>query len=302
MTQRKNKRRKSPQGRDWLANNYFLLGSAGFVLAVTLLASNFLSRDSQDRARVLRISGPVSVERSGGKIVPVAGMVLNNRDKLVTGEGAFVEVAYDEGLKDVVRVGSRSQVVLESAVIEKQTNIFLSQGDIILKLEKLEKGSTFKVRTPTAVAGVRGTSFGVSLRGKEAVILDFDSRIFVKGINRDFIENTDELLLNEGWKVRLAQFERPSRVERITDAERTVWLAWINEIDGLSPKAAGAASGFAAAPSAVYSAAWNLGIDGIWRQIAGLLAGLMTKTGTSVSVLAFFLYIALAVNMGKVFA
>ncbi|MBF0620158.1 MAG: FecR domain-containing protein, partial [Candidatus Omnitrophica bacterium] len=133
--------------------------------------------------------------------MPVVGMVLNPRDKIKTGPGAFIEVAYDDTLKDVIRIGGRSKAVLESAMIEKQTSIFLEQGNILLKLEKLEKGSTFKVRTPTAIAGVRGTSFGVRLRGKEAIISDYDSRIFVKGLTRNFVETDDELLLNQGWRV-----------------------------------------------------------------------------------------------------
>ena len=148
----------------WYSNNYLYVFATLIVLAAVFLASNFLTNESQDRASIVKFSGSVFIERAGSKMVPSAGMVLNAYDKITTNKGSSIEVTFDDGLKDIVKIGSNSHVVLESDAIQKQTSIFMDKGEILLKLEKLEKGSNFQVRTPTAVAGVRGTSFGVQLK------------------------------------------------------------------------------------------------------------------------------------------
>jgi len=286
-------------GRDkWYSNNYLYVLAGLVVLAAVFLASYFLSDQTQDRASIVRISGKVSIERAGSKLVPSNGMVLNSYDKITTAKGASIEVTFDDGLKDIVKIGGNSHVVLESDAIEKKTSIFMDRGEILLKLEKLEKGSNFQVRTPTAVAGVRGTSFGVQLKGKEAIISDYESKIYVKGLNQDFVENDDELLLNEGWKVRVKQFENPSRVERITDQERDVWLAWVNEVANTSVRASSVTQH--AESSSISSSTFFDVVQAILNCPAGLWS-LFLKLLSSASVMAFILYIALMVNIRKVF-
>ena len=281
---------------NWFSNSYLYVLAGLLVLAAVLFASNFLANESQDRASIVKIMGAVSIERAGTKLIPKAGMILNTLDKITTAKGASIEVTFDDGLKDIVKIGSNSHVVLESDAIQKQTSIFMDRGEILLKLEKLEKGSNFQVRTPTAVAGVRGTSFGVQLKGKEAIISDYESKIYVKGLNQDFVENDDELLLNQGWKVRVRQFENPSRVEKITDNESSRWLNWIDEVSGLSPRAAGSTL----KASSESSSTWldlSLQLFDCPKGFSGLLMTMLS----SVSVMAFLLYFALMVNLRKVF-
>lgn len=279
--------------RYWFAHKQRLFFGVWIALISILLSGNFLNKYSQDHARILRFSGAVSLERAGEKISLVIGTLLNAQDKITTGQDAFVEVAYDDMHKDVLRIGAESRVVLESAVIEKKTNIFMDRGQIILKLEKLEKGSTFKIRTPIAIAGVRGTSFGVKLIGDQAIITDYESKIFVKGLTEDFIEMKDELLLSDGWKVQVRRFEKPSQVERITPQEYAVWQAWLDEIACLSIPASTGNSFFC-------KLAFFQGE--IFRKYESFsLSKMMMKLTLSASFLAFILYLALVANLEKVF-
>ncbi|MBF0489276.1 MAG: FecR domain-containing protein [Candidatus Omnitrophica bacterium] len=286
-------------GRDWNFNNYFYLIAGLIVLVAVFLGVNFIFNQTQDRASIVRLSGEVSIERDGAKITPTVGMVLNVQDKITTSNGASEEVTCDEGLKDIVRIGCDFHVVIENDVIQKQTSIFMDKGEIMLKLEKLEKGSNFKVRTPVAVAGVRGTSFGVKLKGKEAVVTDFESRIYVKGLNENFIENDDELLLNEGWRVRLAQFEKPSRVELIPSQERAAWLAWVNDVATLSSISNTQNLNVSTSMLSTILASIQ---DILLNNCPRGLSAMVMKMVSSASVLAFMLYIALMVNLRKVFA
>lgn len=290
---RKRYRRKfeSPEPRSWFVKRNHLVIGVGLALAAVLLSGYFLDNNTRDRGRILRFQGSVSIERAQEKMEPLVGAVLSPQDKITTGENSFIEISYDDMHKDVLRIGGNSNVVMESAAIEKKTNIFMDKGEIVIKLEDLEKGSTFKIRTPIAVAGVRGTSFSVKIKGKEVLITDFESKIFVKGLTSDFLEMKDELLLSEGWKVGVKQFEKPSQVERIAPQEFDAWQAWLNEIAALPVDSAGNNS---------LSALASCG-QAVSAQHSMFMAGLVSKTTSSAPMLAFLLYTALAINVGRVF-
>jgi hypothetical protein len=117
-------------------------------------------------------------------------------------------------------------------------------------------------------------------------------------LDHNFIENDDELLLNEGWKVRVKQFENPSRVERISDKERAAWLAWVNEVAGASVRPTAKIRKLNSSPDS--SSVLSGFIQDILSCPGGLMA-LVMKMVSSVSVMAFILYIALMVNIRKVF-
>ncbi|OGW98153.1 MAG: hypothetical protein A2Z81_02195 [Omnitrophica WOR_2 bacterium GWA2_45_18] len=276
---------------DSLMERYSLFIRIGGALLAILLAVNFLYNDSPDHAHILRMSGAVLIERADEKITPKVGMFLNAQDKITTDDGSFVEVAYDDMRKDVMRIGANSRVVLESARIKKQTNLFMDKGEIMLKLNQLEKGSTFEVRTPVAIAGVRGTAFGVQFKGKQVVITDYESRIFVKGLTEDFVEMKDELLLDEGWKVQVAQFEKPSRVKRLTAEEHAAWQAWLNTVDSL-PRSE--------AVNNVYFVNLAHAWGALLQKPLTLLTTMIMNMTSSASILAFMLYAVLALGTHRI--
>lgn len=277
---------RSETASNWFLGHQSLVLMIGGALLSVLLAINFLCGDSPDRARVLRLSGAVSIERAGEALTPEVGMMLNAQDRIVTGEGAYVEVAYDDSLKNVIKINANSRIVFESSRIERLTGLFMDRGSVMVKLDGLEKGSTFKVRTPVAIAGVRGTAFGIQLNGREAVITDFESRIFVKGLTPDFMEMNDELLLSSGWKLRVAQFEAPSRVIRMTSREQDAWRSWVTSIERLSQANA-------------YGKVATLQETLLNRPLA-FLSAQVSRASLSVPALALLLYGVLALGTGKV--
>lgn len=218
-------------------NKLLILALSGLLLA-SLLVCGMLSFQSNDYAKIIRLHGDVSIVRDGEKLAATSYMVLNSRDKIVTASGSFVEVAYDDKMANVVRIGPSSRVVLESSMIAKNTELFMDKGRVMVKLNKMAKGSTFKIRTPVAISGVRGTGFGVAVDGDSAKITEYESAVYVKGITRSHEEMPGELVLEEGWKVLLNKFEAPTRVERLTDAEYLEWKDWAFQIWSLAQESA----------------------------------------------------------------
>lgn len=102
------------------------------------------------------LKGKVTVAAKGGKPAAVkAGASVPAGAQIETGKDAYALVALDDGSR--IKLRDKSSVTLAAAK-EGVTEVFLKLGSIFAKVKKKMKGE-FHVRTPTALAAVRGTEF-----------------------------------------------------------------------------------------------------------------------------------------------
>lgn len=91
------------------------------------------------------------------------GDIIKENDVIVTAEGAFCDIKIGES---IIRIKARSELsvsqLLKNGELEN-TILGLSSGSMLCKPKKLVKSENFLVKTPTAVAGVRGTQFAVEI-------------------------------------------------------------------------------------------------------------------------------------------
>lgn len=106
--------------------------------------------------------GQVEVRREGEESWHNAVMkeVLAEGDRIRTGEDGRVEITLDNG--NIVNLQANSELLLKTLRKDSKTgqyeNVMESEyGKIKAIVEKLGTKSTFKIKTPTAVCGVRGT-------------------------------------------------------------------------------------------------------------------------------------------------
>ncbi len=113
-------------------------------------------------AYILRDDNPTKIKmKIGDRILP--------NDVIITGKKSAVNIVLAN--RGIFKIKENSNVSLKNLVnIDDENNkatIKITAGKIIIGLQKLKKESTFEVETPTAVAGVRGTTFMVSVDKKE---------------------------------------------------------------------------------------------------------------------------------------
>ncbi len=137
--------------------------SQWYLMAALVLLAGILSADqSVQEAEVTDFSGNVQVLRKFAKTPVAAGQKLQASDYLVTGEGAAVQLRFGAG--NDVRLGEKSRLKISKLFggteAPKLGSLELLKGVVRCKLAKLN-GNEFEVRTPVAVAGVRGTDFVV---------------------------------------------------------------------------------------------------------------------------------------------
>jgi hypothetical protein len=114
----------------------------------------------------------VFVKCRGGKWMPAAdGMVILPGDEVKTASAGSVEVMLDGGKVGRVEVKEGSLFRIAKAESDpvtgdKATLLELAIGKILVKAESLRGNSRFEVKTPTALTGVRGTLFEVTVKEK----------------------------------------------------------------------------------------------------------------------------------------
>ncbi len=125
-----------------------------------------LLRQDQESVRVVATSGPAEHAFGAGLYTPLAvGMTLGEADQLRTGHDGFVTLELQDGSH--VSVSQDTTVTIsklrETALTESTDRVIqLKQGEVDNEVtHATRKDDRFQIRSPSVVAGVRGTRFRV---------------------------------------------------------------------------------------------------------------------------------------------
>lgn len=132
------------------------------------------------------------------------GAVLSRGAMVSTGPGAEVTVKW--GGNQAVKVYELSRIKIESLMADSdgttESEVALEQGRLMAKVGKLKtKDSSFAVRTPVALAGVRGTTFDCALdtTGSQMTVSVLEGDVFVAvGDIETLVTSGFETMINVG--------------------------------------------------------------------------------------------------------
>ncbi len=145
---------------------------AAVMLFASLVASPLRAQEEKWDARITSATGDVTVLSADGspEVSGEAGMPLEEGDRVVVAEGGSADVSLDGG--SLITVREKSDFKIEKTT-KGESSFFLSVGSLLAKIQKLGT-QRLLVRTPTAVAAVRGTEFGVEVEGENSHVGVFD--------------------------------------------------------------------------------------------------------------------------------
>lgn len=128
------------------------------ALAIIAAIASGCGREAVDEhATVSFMIGDVKINSVEAQI----GDIIKQNDDIITGDSSFCDIRIGES---IIRIKAQSSVkistLIKSGNIE-DTEIGLNSGKLLCKPKKLLKDENFLVKTPTAVAGVRGTQFAI---------------------------------------------------------------------------------------------------------------------------------------------
>ncbi len=146
------------------------LSVAGFAAAVLLFVIVLFYRfsgidEKQSRTICILAYGNVHLLRDGDRSPLHSGFTVRPGDTILTGAKSFADFLHGDAVR--VRVKEKTRFRLDSLHGDGK-GVFafsaeLGEGSSLLNFRKLSRGDSATVKTPTSVAGVRGTSFGVAV-------------------------------------------------------------------------------------------------------------------------------------------
>jgi hypothetical protein len=135
------------------------------------------SQASRSAGKVSRMIPAVNLQR-GAKVTPASSSTaVLWGDTLTTDRGGRARVALDDG--SILNVGSDSSIkVVSHDAAAQRTQVQLAYGRLRSSAVRLARaGSSFEVRTPTAVAGVVGTDFALFFENNISRLVVFEGKV-----------------------------------------------------------------------------------------------------------------------------
>jgi FecR protein len=150
------------------------------------------------------------------------GLRLQSGDKLQVGDDSYVELSFDEAEENVVRVDSNSHVML---ILKEDEKLELLKGRVFAAIDNLPSGLKFEIRTPTAVAGVRGTDWLTTVEGDLTRVEAISGEPYVKGFNEDGSLRSKAVVVKTGYGTTVKRFSAPHGLREISLTKIALWKA-----------------------------------------------------------------------------
>ena len=157
--------------------NIKTLLTAGVAVAALSTFSSLQAQDMQQGKGVVRkITGSAQYQTGGGVWMPISkGTELPPGSSIKTDKESIVDVYLGALNGPTLRVTGETTVAIdtltytgtgEDAVSETKLN--LQDGRILGSVRKLGQASKYEIKTPTGVAGIRGTDYDISTKKNAA--------------------------------------------------------------------------------------------------------------------------------------
>jgi hypothetical protein len=139
------------------------------LLAAALLVALSAAAAAQDRiGEITYLENDLTVVRNNRTLDPKSvdiGLEIQNLDLLKTGKTGYAEVTLESPQSATIKISPGTTFYLEQRVVGKgkQTSVGAITGSIAVKVQKLSANQQVQVASESALMGVRGTTFEVTL-------------------------------------------------------------------------------------------------------------------------------------------
>ncbi len=160
------------------------------VMAILLLMS--INSFAKPVGKILELSGDIDITsmKTGKRIIPEEGTVIDGNDKIRTGRKSFVSNVLNDGSKLFIREISVLYVQdIKLKLTDQPTRIQIITGKLRVIAAKTMKGNSVVVYTPTAIAGVRGTDFGIIATQLETRVVIFQGKVEVANKDKNILKS-----------------------------------------------------------------------------------------------------------------
>ena len=148
------------------------------------------------------------------------GMVLKEGAHIITGRASYAMIAFDRRHRNRIKIKENSEVVVK---LDGADKIELVDGVVFALLRGLDSGETFRVRTPAAVCGARGTAWRTATDGIFTFVGVFGSNVFVSGIKKDGSVKEKKYWVKNGYERKTKKFNDPGDEKKVPKDKLAKW-------------------------------------------------------------------------------
>ncbi len=186
-----------------------------FGLALVLIANISCKKETEKEFVMVTkfVLGDVKARSQSGTHALQPGDGIETGNTVITGKGSLIDIQY--GNKGVFRLSENTELQIDRLISTPEkddSSMTMGSGKVFVVMSKFTKGSNLKIKTPTAVASVRGTSFRVSADKKAARIDVLSGKIKVNPVKKGKVIEEVEKVVEKNKTVKLDVKE----VEEIT--------------------------------------------------------------------------------------
>jgi hypothetical protein len=207
-------------------------------------------------AKINFMKGKVEVQKAQAVTWGQAAvkMKLAAGDKIATDDGAEAEIVLEDG--SVLKMKDKSMMLIDR--MEKRKKPALSvinsfkvrTGKVLGCVRKMSSAdSKFIVETPTAVAGIRGTVFGIMVEGDSTELDVLKGEVAIKG------EAGDEVMVGEKMMTTVAKGDSAKHPVAMTAAKIAFITLWAGAAIKLGSMGAATATAWYASTTAIVTGA-----------------------------------------------
>lgn len=214
-----------------------ILSILGIGLLILVMGSSVVSaQPSGPVATILTVRGDVQIKPDQARQWAPAqsGMPLSVNDELMTGPDGVTELQFDRQSFNVVRLDPGSRLRVRRAA---PVRLHLQAGTAACLIDDWDAASTFELRTPTALLGVRGTGWTVEATSSQTLLNTFEGAVWIHGFGpgERALDETDVLA---GSATSVTHGRGPSRLTPVSAKSLAAWTAWARSVRQRRPPGA----------------------------------------------------------------
>ena len=154
---------------DFVNRAWQAASSLAFILTLLAVFGSVANADTGQVAQIKTVTGQAEIVRNGARIVARVGDSLYEKDSIETGPDGSIGITFIDNT--VMSSGPDSQIVLEdykfnSSNFKGSMLADMNRGTVSMISGDIARSSpgAMKVKTPTAILGVRGTRFVIEVK------------------------------------------------------------------------------------------------------------------------------------------
>jgi hypothetical protein len=143
--------------------------SLGFILTMVTVFGSAANADNTQVAQIKTVTGQAEIVRNNARTVARVGDPLYEKDTIETGPDGSIGITFIDNT--VMSSGPDSQIVLEdykfnSSNFKGSMLADMNRGTVSMISGDIARSSpgAMKIKTPTAILGVRGTRFVIEVK------------------------------------------------------------------------------------------------------------------------------------------